>query len=140
MEAVREMLGRYYDLCREVVERYAGTIEKFIGDAVMAVWGTPQAHEDDAARAVRAALDLVDAARAIRTPAGQPLQLRAGVLTGEAAASLGATAQALVAGDLVNTAARLQSIAEPGHRARRRVDRCGRPARPSCTSRRASTR
>ncbi len=71
MEAVREMLGRYYDLCREVVERYAGTIEKFIGDAVMAVWGTPQAHEDDAARAVRAALDLVDAARAIRTPTGE---------------------------------------------------------------------
>ena len=59
----------------------------------MAVWGTPQAHEDDAARAVRAALDLVDAARAIRTPTGEQLQLRAGVLTGEAAASLGATAQ-----------------------------------------------
>jgi class 3 adenylate cyclase len=114
MEAVREMLGRYYDLCREVVERYAGTIEKFIGDAVMAVWGTPQAHEDDSARAVRAALDLVDAARAIRIPSGDSLVLRAGVLTGEAAASLGATGQALVAGDLVNTAARLQSIAEPG--------------------------
>src|SRR3954469_6347150 len=114
MEAVREMLGRYYDLCREVVERYAGTIEKFIGDAVMAVWGTPQAHEDDAARAVRAALDLVDAAKGIRTPSGEPLVLRAGVLTGEAAASLGASGEALVAGDLVNTAARVQSIAEPG--------------------------
>jgi class 3 adenylate cyclase len=114
MEAVREMLGRYYDLCREVVARYAGTIEKFIGDAVMAVWGTPQAHEDDAARAVRAALDLVDAARSIHTPAGDPLVLRAAVLTGEAAASLGAAGEALVAGDLVNTAARLQSLAEPG--------------------------
>ena len=114
MEAVREMLGRYYDLCREVVDRYAGTIEKFIGDAVMAVWGTPQAHEDDPARAVRAALDLVDAARAIRTPAGESLMLRAGVLTGEAAASPGASGEALVAGDLVNTAARLQSLAEPG--------------------------
>ena len=114
MEAVREMLGRYYALCREVVDRYAGTIEKFIGDAVMAVWGAPQAHEDDAARAVRAALDLVDAARSIRTPSGDPLVLRAGVLTGEAAATLSASADSLVAGDLVNTAARLQSIAEPG--------------------------
>jgi class 3 adenylate cyclase len=114
MEAVREMLGRYYDLCREVVERYAGTIEKFIGDAVMAVWGTPLAHEDDAARAVRAALDLVDAARSIRTPAGDPLVLRAGVLTGEAAATLGGSGDSLVAGDLVNTAARLQSVATPG--------------------------
>jgi hypothetical protein len=80
---------------------------------VMAVWGTPQAHEDDAARAVRAALDLVDAAKGIRTPSGDPLVLRAGVLTGEAAASLGASGEALVAGDLVNTAARLQSIAQP---------------------------
>ncbi len=114
MEAVREMLGRYYDLCRETVERYAGTIEKFIGDAVMAVWGAPQAHEDDAARAVRAALDLVDAARAIRTPSGDPLVLRAGVLTGEAAATLGGSGDSLVAGDLVNTAARIQSVAAPG--------------------------
>ena len=83
-EDTRELLSAYFDLSRDVIGRYGGTIEKFIGDAVMAVWGTPQAHEDDAARAVRAALDLVDAARAIRTPTGEQLQLRAGVLTGEA--------------------------------------------------------
>ena len=58
-EAVREILSRYFDTAREVVGRYGGTIEKFIGDAVMAVWGAPVAHEDDAERAVRAALDLV---------------------------------------------------------------------------------
>ena len=114
MEAVREMLGRYYDLCRDVVRRYGGVVEKFIGDAVMAVWGTPVAHEDDAERAVRAALDLVDAALGLRTPAGEPLVVRAGVLSGEAAATLGAEGQALVAGDLVNTAARMQSAAAPG--------------------------
>ena len=114
VEAVRELLGRYYDLCREVVGRYGGTIEKFIGDAVMAVWGTPTAHEDDAERAVRAALDLVDAATALRTPAGQPLRVRAGVLTGEAAVNLGAEGQSMVAGDLVNTASRLQGAAPAG--------------------------
>jgi class 3 adenylate cyclase len=114
MEVVREMLGGYYDLCREVVGRYGGVVEKFIGDAVMAVWGAPVAHEDDAERAVRAALDLVEGARFLRTPAGDALVVRAGVLTGEAAATLGAEGQALVAGDLVNTAARMQSAAAPG--------------------------
>ncbi|MGC1407140.1 MAG: adenylate/guanylate cyclase domain-containing protein, partial [Candidatus Dormiibacterota bacterium] len=56
-EEVRELLSRYFDVCRELVERYGGTVEKFIGDAVMAVWGAPVAQEDDAERAVRAALD-----------------------------------------------------------------------------------
>ncbi|HYM83111.1 MAG TPA: adenylate/guanylate cyclase domain-containing protein, partial [Candidatus Dormibacteraeota bacterium] len=114
VEAVRDSLGRYYDSCREIVDRYGGTIEKFIGDAVMAVWGTPVAHEDDAERAVRAALDLVDAARTLRSPSGEPLAVRAGVLTGEAAVAAGAEGQALVAGDVVNTASRLQSAASPG--------------------------
>ncbi len=58
-EDVRETLSRYFDLCSDIVGRYGGTIEKFIGDAVMAVWGAPIAHEDDAERAVRAALELV---------------------------------------------------------------------------------
>jgi class 3 adenylate cyclase len=114
VEAVRELLGRYYDLCRETVDRYGGEIEKFIGDAVMAVWGSPVAHEDDAERAVRAALDLVDAAGALLTSAGTPLVIRAGVLTGEAAVTLGAQGQGMVAGDLVNTASRLQSAAPSG--------------------------
>jgi class 3 adenylate cyclase len=112
-EETRELLSHYFDAAREIVERYGGTIEKFIGDAVMAVWGTPTAHEDDAERAVRAALDLV-AAVARMEVAGQPLQARAGVLTGEAAVSIGAQAQGMVAGDMVNTASRLQSVAPPG--------------------------
>ena len=60
-EDTRDLLGRYFEVAREIVERYGGTVEKFIGDAVMAVWGAPTAHEDDAERAVRAALDLVAA-------------------------------------------------------------------------------
>ena len=66
-EDVRDTLSRYFDMAREVIERYGGTVEKFIGDAVMAVWGAPTAHEDDAERAVRAALDLVDAVPALGT-------------------------------------------------------------------------
>jgi class 3 adenylate cyclase/tetratricopeptide (TPR) repeat protein len=109
-EDVREALGRYFDLARDIVERYGGTVEKFIGDAVMAVWGAPTAREDDAERAVRAALELVDAVRVL----GPEIAARAGVLTGEAAVTIGAQGQGLVAGDLVNTASRLQSVAPPG--------------------------
>jgi tetratricopeptide (TPR) repeat protein len=85
-------------------------VEKFIGDAVMAVWGTPVAQEDDAERAVRTALDLVAA-----IPELDPeLKARAGVLTGEAAVTLGAEGEGMVAGDLVNSASRVQALAEPG--------------------------
>ncbi|HUQ43585.1 MAG TPA: adenylate/guanylate cyclase domain-containing protein [Candidatus Limnocylindria bacterium] len=109
-EEVREVLSRYFDIASAVINRYGGTVEKFIGDAVMAVWGAPIAREDDAERAVRAALELVDA-----VPALSPgIQARAGVLTGEAAVTLGKTNEGMVAGDLVNTAARLQSAAAPG--------------------------
>jgi class 3 adenylate cyclase/predicted ATPase len=109
-EEVRETLTRYFDLATEVISRYGGTVEKFIGDAVMAVWGAPTAREDDAERSVRAAIDLVDAIPSL----GPGIQARAGVLTGEAAVTLGASNQGMVAGDLVNTAARLQSAAQPG--------------------------
>ena len=109
-EETRELLSRYFDTARAIVERYGGTVEKFIGDAVMAVWGTPVATEDDAERAVRAGLDLVAAVPDL-DPA---LNARGGVLTGEAAVTLGAAGQGMVAGDLVNTAARIQSEAEPG--------------------------
>ncbi|HEX6867285.1 MAG TPA: adenylate/guanylate cyclase domain-containing protein, partial [Candidatus Limnocylindrales bacterium] len=109
-EQARDLLTRYFETARDIVNRYGGTIEKFIGDAVMAVWGAPTAHEDDAERAVRAALELVD-----RVPGLEPTLLaRAGVLTGEAAVTLGATNQGMIAGDLVNTASRLQSVAPPG--------------------------
>ena len=114
-EDVRELLDGYFGTCREIIGRYGGTIEKFIGDAVMAVWGTPVAQEDDAERAVRAALDLVEAVRRIGEGAEAPgLALRAGVLTGEAAVTIGASNMGMVAGDLVNTASRLQSVAAPG--------------------------
>ena len=109
-EDVRETLSRYFEIATDVIGRYGGTVEKFIGDAVMAVWGAPSAHEDDAERAVRAGLELVDAVRSL----GPTIQARAGILTGEAAVTIGATNQGLVAGDLVNTAARLQAAAQPG--------------------------
>ena len=114
-EEVRELLTRYFDLCRRLIGIYGGTVEKFIGDAVMAVWGTPVAQEDDAERAVRAALDLVAAVSQLGGELGaQDLRLRAGVMTGEAAVTLGADSEGMVAGDLVNTASRVQAAAEPG--------------------------
>ena len=114
-ERVREFLAEYFELARQTIERYGGSVEKFIGDAVMAVWGTPVAQEDDAERAVRAGLDLVDAVRRLgRSSADESLTLRVGVLTGEAAVAVGAVGQGMVAGDLVNTASRLQAVAPPG--------------------------
>jgi class 3 adenylate cyclase len=114
-EEVRDLLSRYFDTCSRLIALYGGTVEKFIGDAVMAVWGTPTATEDDAERAVRAALDLVTAVSALGDELGAPeLRARAGVLTGEAAVTLGAEGQGMVAGDLVNTASRVQSVADPG--------------------------
>src|SRR6266705_276199 len=114
-EEVRELLSRYFDTCSRLIDVYGGQVEKFIGDAVMAVWGAPTATEDDAERAVRAALDLVTAVSALGDEVGAPeLRARAGVLTGEAAVTLGAEGQGMVAGDLVNTASRVQSVAEPG--------------------------
>ena len=114
-EDVRELLGRYFDTARTVITRYGGTVEKFIGDAVMAAWGVQAIQENDAERAVRAALELVDAVAAFGEQVGAPgLRARAGVLTGEAAVTLDAAAEGMVAGDLVNTASRVQSVAEPG--------------------------
>jgi class 3 adenylate cyclase/tetratricopeptide (TPR) repeat protein len=114
-EDVRELLSEYFESARRIVERYGGTIEKFIGDAVMAVWGSPIAREDDAERAVRAGLDLVAAVSALGTELGiLSLAARAGVATGEAAVDRAAEGQGMVIGDLVNTASRVQSAAEPG--------------------------
>ncbi len=114
-EEVRELLSRYFATCRRLIGLYGGTIEKFIGDAVMAVWGTPTATEDDAERAVRAALDLVAAISSLGEEVGaEGLRARVGVLTGEAAVTVGAQGEGMVAGDLVNTASRIQSVADPG--------------------------
>ncbi len=109
-EEVRETLTRYFAMATQVVELYGGVIEKFIGDAVMAVWGTPTAREDDAERAVRAGLELLDAVQTL----GPGIQARAGIMSGEAAVTIGAANEGMVAGDLVNTTARIQSVAMPG--------------------------
>ena len=114
-EAVRELLLEYFGVARTVIGRYGGVVEKFIGDAVMAVWGTPVATEGDPERAVRAALDMVSAVAELGLQAGVPgLAARAGVVTGEVAVMLGAAGEGMVAGDAVNTAARVQGAAEPG--------------------------
>ena len=110
-EDVRALLAPYHDRVRREIESFGGTVEKFIGDAVMGVFGAPIAHGDDAERAVRAALAVRDIASEIGDGG---LQLRVAVNTGEAVVSLGARAalgEALVAGDVVNTAARLQTAA-----------------------------
>jgi class 3 adenylate cyclase len=114
-EEVRELLSRYFEQARTIVARHGGVVEKFIGDAVMAVWGTPVATEEDAERAVRAGLEVVDAVRVLGADAGiDGLAARAGVVTGEVAVTLGAVGPGMVAGDAVNTAARVQSAAVPG--------------------------
>ncbi len=109
------MLTRYFDRAREVVERFGGEVDKFIGDAVTAFWGTTQAREDDAERAVRAGLELVDSVSALGNELDLPeLTVRAGVLSGETSVGKGGNEKGLVVGDVVNTASRLQSAADPG--------------------------
>src|SRR4051812_25186641 len=114
-EESRELLSRFFDGCRQVVGRYGGTIEKFIGDAVMAVWGVPTAHEDDAERAVRAGMELTRMVVELGADlSAGDLAMRVGIVTGEVAVTIGAEQQGMVAGDPVNTASRVQSIAAPG--------------------------
>jgi class 3 adenylate cyclase/tetratricopeptide (TPR) repeat protein len=113
-EDVRVMLSDYFATARRIVTSYGGTVEKFIGDAVMAVWGAPVAREDDAERSVRAALDLVAAITGLSDRLGLELALRVGVLTGEAAVELTRVGEGMVVGDSVNTASRLQTLATPG--------------------------
>lgn len=114
-EDVRELLSRYFTECRVIITRYGGTVEKFIGDAVMAVWGVPLSHEDDAERALRAGLELVQAIAGMGHDIGVPgLAMRVGIVTGQVAVTVGATGEGMIAGDTVNTAARVQAAAEPG--------------------------
>ena len=112
-EEVREVLSGYFELARAIVGRYGGVVQKFIGDAVMAVWGAPVAKEDDAERAVRAGLELISAVAAYGSEQGTELQARVGVVTG-GAATTETPEEGLVIGDRVNTAARIQSAAPPG--------------------------
>jgi predicted ATPase/class 3 adenylate cyclase len=112
-EDVRALLTRYYGVARDVVAAHGGTLEKFIGDAVMAVFGLPQAHGDDAQRAMSAALELRDRVRA-DPRLGSQQAVRIGVNTGEVVATRdSAASDFLITGDAVNVAARLQQIAEP---------------------------
>ena len=113
-EDLRALLSRYYRIASEVITDFGGTVEKFIGDAVMAVFGLPVAHGDDAERALGAALDLRDRVRA-DPRLGERLPIRLGVASGEVVARRDASAgeDFLITGDAVNTAARLQQSAEP---------------------------
>jgi class 3 adenylate cyclase/tetratricopeptide (TPR) repeat protein len=117
-EALRRVMGRYFDEMAAVIERHGGTVEKFIGDAVMAVFGIPRLHEDDALRAVRAATGmrqaLVELNRDIEREHGEGLAARIGVNTGEVVAGDPSAGQRLVTGDAVNVAARLEQAATPG--------------------------
>jgi len=115
-EDVRDRNQLYYDEVRSRIEQYGGTLEKYIGDAVMAVFGAPLARSDDAERAVRASLSILDGIRELneREP-GIALQVRAGITTGEALVAVDAAPEdALATGDVVNTASRLQTAAPAG--------------------------
>src|SRR5215211_2003531 len=104
-------MARYFETTKAIGERHGGNVEKFIGDAVMAVFGIPVVHEDDALRAVRAAAEIRDRLAALNTELtasrGLAIVFRTGVNTGEVVAGDPATGQTLVTGDTVNTAARL---------------------------------
>jgi class 3 adenylate cyclase/tetratricopeptide (TPR) repeat protein len=117
-EAVRRLVSHYFGEMKLVVERHGGVVEKFIGDAVMAVFGVPQAHEDDALRAVRAAQEMRDELRRLNEEFqrswGATLVARTGLYTGEVIAGDPGRGESFVVGDTVNTASRLESAAQPG--------------------------
>ena len=104
-------MNRYFAEIRATIERHGGTVEKFIGDAVMAVFGIPRVHEDDALRAVRAAAEIRERMPEIGAEVGVPLRFRTGVNTGPVLVGEG---ENLAIGDAVNVAARLEQAAEPG--------------------------
>ena len=113
-EDVDQMLSAYSAMARGQIEGHGGVVEKFIGDAVVGVFGVPAAHEDDPERAVRAGLSIAEGAEELEAVGGAPLRLRVGINTGEALVRLGITpgsGERLLAGDAINTASRLQSVA-----------------------------
>ena len=113
-EAVRSVMGAYFERMKAIAETHGGTVEKFIGDAVMVVFGVPRLHDDDAERAVRAAIAMRDAMDELNQELRVSLAARVGVNSGEAVAGGGTDAQFLVTGDAVNVAARLQQGADAG--------------------------
>src|SRR6266571_4158650 len=116
-ESLRAVMGRYFDVMQGVLERHGGTVEKFIGDAVMAVFGLPVLHEDDALRASRAALEMQAALPGLNAELasgwGVGIDQQIGVNTGEVIAGDASLGQRLVTGDAVNIAARLEQAAAP---------------------------
>jgi class 3 adenylate cyclase/tetratricopeptide (TPR) repeat protein len=113
-EDVDKMLATYFEMARSSIEAFGGVVEKFIGDAVVGVFGVPAAHEDDPERAVRAGLQIVEQSEALTSVGEAPLKLRVGINTGEALVRLGVSAasgEGFLSGDSVNTASRIQSIA-----------------------------
>jgi class 3 adenylate cyclase len=117
-ESLRHVMGRYLEGMKEVLERHGGTVEKFIGDAVMAVFGIPTLHEDDALRALRAAAEMRERLALLNAELerdfGVRLEARIGVNTGEVVTGQGASGERLATGDAVNVAARLEQAAAPG--------------------------
>ena len=113
-EDVDRMLSGYAAIARECIEAHGGIVEKFIGDAVVGIFGVPVAHEDDPERAVRAGLRIVEDAETLVGTAGEPLRLRIGINTGETLVRLGVapgSGERILAGDAINTASRIQSVA-----------------------------
>ena len=110
-ELLSRIINRYFEVIRETVERYGGTVQKFAGDAILAVFGVPQLHEDDALRAVRAAWEIRELIPGVASEVGVTLQFRTGINTGLVITDVG---RSLALGDAVNVAARLQSAAPPG--------------------------
>jgi class 3 adenylate cyclase/tetratricopeptide (TPR) repeat protein len=113
-EDVDTMLAAYFSVARNQIEGHGGVVEKFIGDAVVGVFGVPAAHEDDPERAVRAGLRIAEDAEGLEALGGAPLRLRVGINTGEALVRLGvvpSSGEGFLAGDAINTASRIQSVA-----------------------------
>ncbi len=123
-EDVDRMLAAYFAMARNQIEGHGGVVEKFIGDAVVGVFGVPAAHEDDPERAVRAGLRIAEDAEELTSIGGEPLKLRVGINTGEALVRFDVTAasgEGFLAGDAINTASRIQSVApRDGRRGRPR--------------------
>ncbi|MEV7521344.1 adenylate/guanylate cyclase domain-containing protein [Streptomyces sp. NPDC091371] len=115
-EPLQQLLDQYYEICSAAVEEHGGVVEKFIGDAVMAVFGADTSQEDDAPRALRAATRIRAEVRDLRTPAADaaPVEVHCGIAAGEALVTRSARAGIRVVGDVVNLAARLQSVAVAG--------------------------
>ena len=135
-EVLRPILDGYFTEMRSAVERHGGRVQKFIGDAVVAIFGVPNAHEDDALRAVRAGIEMQERLQTLNEASPIPLAARIGITTGEVLVPGDGKP---IIGDAMNTASRLQSGAEPGSGADRGADlasgaRCGRRPRRSSRS------